>query len=151
MKKWFQIQIWEYFLVAILVAICVQCWSLCPSYVDTVCIVSIWITCVFRLRIPLSPKPFAIHIGIMSLTILCSLQYCISGEAGWWIAPYCSAGGAIWGCILSGAFYALWNSFYYLYHMAQKFRHHSREPSFRENPGAHDWYVESEDILAGRR
>ena len=68
MKKWFQIQIWEYFLVAILVAVCVQCWSLFPSYVDTVCIVSIWIISVFRLRIPLSPKPFAIHIGIMSLT-----------------------------------------------------------------------------------
>ena len=115
MKKWFQIQSWEYFLVAFLVAVCAQCWNLCLAYFDTVCIISIWIICIFRFRIPFSPKPFTIHIGIMSLAILCSLCSCISGETGWWMGPFFSANGAIRGSIISGAVFMAWNTFNRLY------------------------------------
>ena len=150
MKRWFQFQTWELFLLTILVAVCAQCWSFFPEYIDTACIVAIWIATIFRLRIPLTAKAFAIHFGIMVLAIAYSLQYCISGAAGWWIAPFCSANGAVWGCMLSGITVLVLKLFLLTSRLVQRIRTHFRDRVFRENPGAFDLCKESDEVLASR-
>lgn len=135
-------------MIATLAAVCAQCWVLFHEYFDTVFIVSIWIAIVFRLRIPLSTKRFLLHIGTMVLTLVWSMQDCIFGVDGWWAAPYFSANGAVRGCMLSGSLLLIPILFSGIGRMVHEFRRYSSDRSSRENPGTHNLYQNSDDVMA---